>query len=205
VVRASSSAGKGFLTRRHDKYRPPYGKHTINALRQCVFVGTINPPPNGYLKDPTGSRRFWPVYCHGKIDLDALVRDRDQLWAEAVVRYHEGAKWWLETPELEKLAEAEQAKRFAVDVWKPRIAKWIGGRTEVSAAEALKGALKIDPSTDHGALMRVIEVLKDLGFAKCRPRKGAKRGYCYRRRKPLQEPRTPRTGKARKTRKTRTR
>lgn len=168
-----------------------------------MFVGSINPPPNGYLKDPTGARRFWPVYCHGKIDLDALVRDRDQLWAEAVVRYHEGAKWWLETPELEKLAEAEQAKRFAVDVWKPRIAKWVGGRTEVTAAEVLKGALKIDPRNDHGALMRVIEVLKDLGFTKCRPRNGAQRGYCYRRPNPLQEPRTPRTGKARKARKTR--
>ena len=42
----------------------------------------INPPTGGYLKDPTGSRRFWPVECLGMIDVDGIERDCDQLWAE---------------------------------------------------------------------------------------------------------------------------
>jgi len=67
--------------------------------RKCVFAGTVNPPAGGYLKDPTGARRIWPVACHGVIDLEALERDRSQLWAEAVARFNAGAKWWLETPE----------------------------------------------------------------------------------------------------------
>jgi predicted P-loop ATPase len=71
--------------------------------RQCVFIGTIN-PEGGYLKDATGSRRVWPIECQGFIDIEGLIRDRDQLWAEAVVRFKAGAKWWLETPELEALA-----------------------------------------------------------------------------------------------------
>jgi predicted P-loop ATPase len=84
LTRAGNSAIKSFLTRRHDRYRPPYGTHVIERPRQCVFAGTIN-PAGGYLKDPTGTRRFWPVACN-TVDLDALVRDRDRLWAEALVR-----------------------------------------------------------------------------------------------------------------------
>ena len=74
-----------------------------------MFIGTINPiPGEGYLKDPTGARRCWPLKCGAKIDLDGLKRDRDQLWAEAVHLYKAGHPWWLETPELEALAKAEQ-------------------------------------------------------------------------------------------------
>ena len=88
LTKATNSAIKSFVTRRHDRFRPPYGKHVVDQPRQCVFTGSIN-PTGGYLKDPTGARRFWPVTC-GVIDLEALVRDRDQLWAEAVVRFQGG-------------------------------------------------------------------------------------------------------------------
>jgi predicted P-loop ATPase len=38
-----------------------------------------------------------------RIDVDALARDRDQLWAEAKARLESGAVWWLETAGLEAL------------------------------------------------------------------------------------------------------
>ena len=44
LTRATASAMKSFLTRRRDRYRPPYGKHPTTLPRQCVFAGTINPP-----------------------------------------------------------------------------------------------------------------------------------------------------------------
>jgi putative DNA primase/helicase len=180
LVRASSSAGKGFLTRRHDRFRPPYGKHPINLPRQCVFAGTINPPVGGYLKDPTGARRFWPVLCHGMIDRDGIERDRDQLWAEAIVRFKAGAKWWLETLELEALATAEQAARFKSDAWKEPIEKWLGKRKDIGVSEVLAGALKIPPREQtRSAEMRVAAILTELGFVKCRPRRnGRRRRYC---------------------------
>jgi predicted P-loop ATPase len=154
--------------------------------RQCVFAGTINPPLGGYLTDPTGARRFWPFACHGMIDRDGIERDRDQLWAEAVHRFKKREKWWLETPELEALATAEQAKRFKGDPWREPIKQWVGRRTDVSIAEVLSGALRIEPTNppDHSAEIRIVEILKVMGFKKVRARKGRKRRNCYRRNEP---------------------
>jgi predicted P-loop ATPase len=180
TTRASSSASKRFLTSRHDRFRPPYGKHPITLPRQCVFAGTVNPPVGGYLKDPTGARRIWPVTCHGMIDRDGIERDRDQLWAEAVVRFKAGAPWWLETDALEALATAEQAMRFKVDVWRESVEQWIGARKDVSVSEVLRHALGIaEREQTQSAFNRVAAILTELGFTKHRPRKGHGRENRY--------------------------
>ncbi len=180
LVRASSSAAKGFVTRRIDRFRPPYGKHTIPLWRQCVFVGTINPPVGGYLKDPTGARRFWPIACRGMIDLDGIKRDRDQLWAEAVVSFKAGAKWWMDSPELEALAKAEQDARFKTDVWTEQVERWLGKRKDVSVSEVLRGALGITAREQtRSAEMRVANILTHLRFEKYRARHGDERPNRY--------------------------
>jgi predicted P-loop ATPase len=84
LTRATSSAMKRFITHDVDRFRPPYGRTLIKWPRQFVFIGTMNPiPGEGYLKDPTGARRFWPVRCLGRDltddDIETLKRDRDQL------------------------------------------------------------------------------------------------------------------------------
>ena len=171
LTRASSSAIKSFLTCRRDRFRPPYGKHTINLPRQCIFAGTINPSAEGYLKDPTGARRIWPVACRGMIDLAGLEATRDQLWAEATHRFKQGKPWWLETPKLEALATVEQEARFVVDEWETPIREWLGTRAETSVAEVLTQVFKI--AKEHhsqSAQNRVARILKDrLGFTKHRP------------------------------------
>jgi predicted P-loop ATPase len=180
LFRATSTSTKSFITRRYDRYRPPYGKHPINLPRSCVFAGTINPVVGGYLKDPTGARRIWPVACHDMIDVEGLTRDREQLWAEAVVRFKAGGKWWLETPQLEALAAAEQAARFKVDVWREPVEKWLGNRKDASVNEVLKHALGIEPrQQNRSAEMRVAAILTQIGFSKHRPRKGHARENRY--------------------------
>jgi putative DNA primase/helicase len=180
LTKATPSAIKSFLTRRHDRFRPPYGKHTVNLPRQCVFAATINPTVGGYLKDPTGARRFWPVPCLGMIDRYGLEKIRDQLWAEAVHQFKTGASWWLETPELEALATAEQTARFVVDAWEEPIREWLGDRNDATLPEVLEHALGFAPGHQaQSAQKRVVGILTRMGFAKHRPRtpEGRKQRY----------------------------
>ena len=101
------------------------------------------------------------------IDLAGLEATRDQLWAEAVHRFKAGEPWWLETPELEALATAEQALRLVVDPWMDSIAEWLGDRTNVSVKEVLEHVLGIVPGPRaRAAEMRVAQILKELGIQK---------------------------------------
>lgn len=91
MSRAEVGTIKAFISRTSDRFRPPYGKRLVDLPRQCVFAGSVN-PEGGYLKDATGGRRFWPLIC-GAIDITAIERHRDQLWAEACVRFRAGDAW----------------------------------------------------------------------------------------------------------------
>ena len=79
---------------------------------------------SSYLRDETGGRRFWPVVC-GQIDVDALAGARDQLWAEAKVRFESGSVWWLDTPDLVRLASDQQEARYEGDPWEEVVGPWL--------------------------------------------------------------------------------
>jgi predicted P-loop ATPase len=89
---------KGLLSMTEDIYRPPYGRLPVRRLRECVFVGSTN--SDKYLVDDSGGRRFWPIACGDKIDIDLLTACLDQLYAEAVHRFKSGENWY-EMPEQE--------------------------------------------------------------------------------------------------------
>ncbi len=89
---AGAESRKSFLSSRVDTYRRPYARRVTQSKRHCVVVGSTN---NGmFLRDVTGSRRYWTVECT-KINLDWLRTYRDQLLGEAVIRYRDGEQWWL--------------------------------------------------------------------------------------------------------------
>ena len=74
---------KAIITTQVDKYRPAYGRLSVDHPRRCVFAMTTN--QTEYLKDETGNRRWLPVACIGIADVEWLEENRDQLFAEA---YH---------------------------------------------------------------------------------------------------------------------
>lgn len=105
---------KQSLSKQTDQARKAFGRTTSEVKRQFVFCGTTNDPT--YLKDKTGNRRFWCVTVGKKIDLAALAKDREQLWAEAAYREKyggadgNGERIYLKDDEYD-LAVREQTKR----------------------------------------------------------------------------------------------
>jgi predicted P-loop ATPase len=185
INRATVGRAKAFLSQLFDRYRPPYGKHVVRVPRQCILVGTKNPPPpdGRYLLDPTGDRRYWPIACSavvdGKVDIAGLARDRNQLWGEAVARYQAGAKWHLETPALEALAAVEQDARFCANVYDHLIRDYVGDPNDpdcevvcidTSVPEILERVLGRAPSREPDAIATtgVPQSLVRLGFRRYR-------------------------------------
>jgi hypothetical protein len=129
ISTVNSTKMKAFLSRQYDSARPAYGHVRIDRPRMNIFVGTTN--DDKYLIDPTGNRRYWPVFIQGVvwsgeaqrmlIDLEGLRRDRDQLWAEAAEIERGGEP--LHIPErLWGVAEIEQEKRLQHDGWEDLVA-----------------------------------------------------------------------------------
>jgi predicted P-loop ATPase len=108
---------KAFASRQEDKARPAYARRVSIRKRTCVFLGTTN--DDEYLQDQTGNRRFWPVPII-KVDIEAVRRDRDQLWAEAVVAEATGEALYL-PEELWPDAEKRQESRLIPDPWADKL------------------------------------------------------------------------------------
>lgn len=107
---------KSFITRTHDKYRPAYGRNVETHARACIIVGTTN-DEDGFLRDVTGNRRFWPIIVTGNTELKPWqINDttRDQIWAEALHYYSQGEQLYLKGEALQ-LAEAAQAGALETD------------------------------------------------------------------------------------------
>ena len=101
---------KSFMSRDTDRGRMAYARTPTEGERQCIVIGTTN--SDKYLRDLTGNRRMWPVVTT-KFDLEALKRDRDQLWAEAAFREAEGGS--IRLPEELWPAAAEQQRQRVVE------------------------------------------------------------------------------------------
>src|SRR5262245_9354165 len=135
MTRSEIERVKAFITRSVDRFRPSYGRRVIEVRRQAVFFGSTNALE--YLKDETGGRRFWPIRC-GKIKPSAIVRDRDQLWAEAVALYNAEEPWWLTDEALLVEAREQQEHRYQEDPWQGFIANYCATADDVPVVEILE-------------------------------------------------------------------
>ena len=172
---------KGNLSRRIDRARLAYAHYAKDEPRSSVPIGTTN--PGGFLNDPTGERRYWPVAVT-KYDREAFLGDKDQLYAEAVVR-EPNEKLWLDTPELvmahdavvatakEPNAMVDDLTDLTGDIWETGREKVEGGwtihreeRISNKTVRSWLGILGVEALRIRDIGRRISEAMMSLGWAK---------------------------------------
>jgi Virulence-associated protein E/Bifunctional DNA primase/polymerase, N-terminal len=170
--RASREHNKAMLSRKVDRSRLSYARYATDAPRRSVPIATTN--EDMFLSDPTGERRTWH-FTMARYDRDAFLRDKDQLYAEAVVR-EPNEKLWLDTPELRAEHDAMVATAKAPDELVDQLSDLVGevwainGEKEerVSTVDILTklGLSKFDTIRLHGFGRRLADAMKTLGWRK---------------------------------------
>ena len=182
LKRADAGAVKAFITARVDKFRPPYGANEITVPRKCVIVGSTN--EDEFLTDPTGNRRWYTFTCSRRADMDEVMAERDQVWAEAVARVARDERPYLED-ELE-LEAAEVAESHMLESpWESALSVALdrpvfAGDFEVGQLDERKvplyltavqaAALCNGRQPGVGELKQVKDALKALGWTEVRKR-----------------------------------
>jgi putative DNA primase/helicase len=183
LSRSQLSQQKSFITRQTDTYRPSYGRRAKDFPRRCVFAGSTN--EEQYLRDDE-NRRFWPVRCGVRIDVEGVAAVRDQLWAEAMARFTAGERWHVETPELAALCREQQERRAQPDPWEQWIGDWLDAELRkpcdtrmlgdlcecprcrgLTTGGALSGAVGLEKAKQaRGDEMRAAAVFRKLGWSR---------------------------------------
>ena len=164
--RREQEALKDYFSLQEDRVRPPYARGDIRIPRRVVFAATTN--EDDFLRDATGSRRYWPVRV-GQIDLAGLAAVKDQLWAEAVDLYRfltsngRDHRWWL-TPEQDA-ERARQAEHFtAEDPLRTKVWGVVTAHGGTLTLDDVLDALDCKP-TDRARMAKPVSVtLRGLGL-----------------------------------------
>lgn len=163
---------KAFITRTFEKWVPKYKEFATTYARRFIMVGTTNDPE--FLPLDTEHRRWLPMHT-SKVDVEAIARDRLQLWAEGATMYAiDGVAW----QGLDILALPAREEAVGTDSWRDPIDKWLESQSEapyIRIADVLDFAVGIDHRTATRVQeLRAGRVLRSLGYSRQNVRVGFK-------------------------------
>ena len=163
MKKSEIEAIKAYITAVSDESRLAYDRKVTKIKRSYLLCATTN-ERGGYLKDPTGNRRFIPMWTptslDDPIDLEAVKREVPQVWAEARIMFKE----WQEELGLKphecpplilpresmKIAVEEASRRSAadpIDMVAEVIGEWLDTPVLKSTLSS-DGFLRADESDD---------------------------------------------------------
>lgn len=167
---------RAFLTDMTDRFRPPYGRVVQEFPRRAVFIATSN--DDTPIQDAFGRRRYWPVRVENELRREELEADREQLFAEAVVLFEQGERWWM-TKEEEAVANEERGLMLEVDAFAEMVMEWIRNMEPekrprmVNVNEILKTKFSMMPAEVIKAQKGAAMALRAAGFTRARLSRGS--------------------------------
>lgn len=156
-----------FMTRTQEKWTPKYMEHSTTFDRRLVMVGTTN--DNEFLSGETGERRWLPVRCI-KVNVAAIKRDMEQLWAEAYEMWLGNGIVWKQAEELGTVGRVEFVEE---DNWTTIVREWITltAAPHYVTADILTLAIGLDARTvSKGHEMRLGRIMRNLGYERVQKR-----------------------------------
>jgi predicted P-loop ATPase len=77
------------------------------------------------------------------------MRDRDQLFAEAVELYRTGVAWWPDRDFEARHITPEQADRYEADAWEEAIGGYLDTISKVTVSQVARGATRETRALEH--------------------------------------------------------
>lgn len=165
-----------FVTRTHENWIPKFREFSTQYPRRLVFVGTTN--QDEFLADQTGHRRWLPVAVQ-RVDVKGIQTDRNQLWAEARMRFE---LFGVEFQVAEKLAPTVHRDHTIGEIWSGPIARWLDEpdaltgeiprtREFLQVIDVAREALRIeDKQLGKREEMRIAASLRECNFLRVKRR-----------------------------------
>ena len=171
--KADREALKSFLTTKTFTERAAYGKYNQPYRAMASFIGTVN-DENGFLNDPTGSRRFWTI---GIKSIDYKYADAlsiDDIWAEAMHAYKNGESHDLDLVQKQRVDELAEDYRM-VNSTEEAIKKYFditGNQNDFLDFNTIRSVL-VDPNQGNlnardASDVKIASALKALGLERTR-------------------------------------
>jgi len=170
--RAEVEQVKAFASRQIDRARPAYGRVREDRPRRSIEWATTN--NDTYLLSQTGNRRWWTLKT-GKVNIQALKRDREQLLGEAATYEAAGQHIGLDESLWDDARRAQEQRRVS-DPWEDALANLKGqpvvhrsgdGYERVFSGDLLTHVLQIpkaQQTSQHS--QRLANAMKHLGWGR---------------------------------------
>lgn len=177
---------KAWIVEQEERWVPKFVEREIAFKRRLLMFATAN--PNELLDDETGERRWLPMAVLGQIAVPEIAAERDQLWAEGLLRWSvDGIAW----RDAERLATREHDAFKVRDGWTDLVARWLDQPIDVSGetpnqrgwvrtVDVAMGALDVRGgalTTSHER--RVGKALRTLGWKNQGHRVDGKAIWCW--------------------------
>ncbi|MGB2974288.1 MAG: VapE domain-containing protein, partial [Candidatus Competibacter sp.] len=162
---------KAFISRKSDRFREKYARYPEDHPRTVSFIATSN-EDCGFLRDPSGNRRWWPITLTAPIDTDRLQAALPQLLGEAAKRVLDGEPWHVTDRAALQQAEEIREEHSESDVWESAV---LNAASRLHDKARSIGAILADMGIelsrhDRASQNRVSAILRASGYRRTRGR-----------------------------------